>query len=149
VKTLCDIDSTVVRTKCTPPSYCIGDRSGYLPLHTLIEYKFRKISELSDEGDCFCLLLRLYPAAAGIEDDHLDSAYDKAVSKNLSAYFLRLLLSADPTIDPERRHALNFEARRGGMFLAFSALTSDVEATIWTKICLKGRDLLQHVVSYL
>lgn len=147
VKTLCDIDSTVVRAKFTPPSRDL--RSGYLPLHTLICYKYWAISELSDEGDCFRLLLRLYPAAAGIEDDHLDSAYDKAVSKNLSAYFLRLLLSADPTIDPVRMHTLNFEARRQGMFLAFSALTSDVEATIWTKIRLKGRDILQHVVSYL
>jgi hypothetical protein len=72
-----------------------------------------------------------------------------AVSKNLSAYFLRLLLAADPTIDPVRRHDLNFEARRQGMFLAYRALFSDTEPIIWTKLRLKGRDLLQHVISFL
>jgi hypothetical protein len=72
-----------------------------------------------------------------------------AVSNDLSAYFLRLLLSADPTIDPVRRHDLNFAARRQGMFLAFRALSSNVEPLIWSKMRLKGRDLLQHVISYL
>jgi hypothetical protein len=107
------------------------------------------ISEVSDEGDCLRLLLRLYPAAGGIKDDHSSSPYDMAVSKNLSAYFIRILLAADPTIDPVRRHDLNFEARRQGMFLAFRALSSNVEPTIWSKMRLKGRDLLQHVISYL
>jgi hypothetical protein len=72
-----------------------------------------------------------------------------AVSNDLSAYFLRLLLAADPTIDPVRRHDLNFEARRQGIFLAYRALSSDTEPIIWTKLRLKGRDLLQQVISYL
>jgi hypothetical protein len=52
-----------------------------------------------------------------------------AVSKNLNAYFVRLLLAADPAIDPMRRHDLNFEARRQGMSLAFRALSSNKKAT--------------------
>jgi hypothetical protein len=71
------------------------------------------------------------------------------MSDHLSTYFIRLLLSADPAIDPIRRHNLNFAARRQGMFLAFRALSSDVEPTIWTKMRLKGRDLVEHVISYL
>jgi hypothetical protein len=102
-----------------------------------------------DAGDCFRLLLSLYPAAAGIEDDHLRSPYDMAVSNDLSACFIRLLLAADPTIDPVRRHDLNFAARRQGMFLAFRAISNNVELTIWSKMLLKGRDLLQHIISYL
>jgi hypothetical protein len=147
VKVFCDTDWTVVRDKCTP-SRITSPRSGMLPLHFLIE-NWSPISEVSDEGDCFRLLLSLYPAAAGVKDDHSRSPYDMAVSKNLSAYFIRLLLAADPTIDPVRRHDLNFAARRQGMFLAFRALSSNVEPTIWSKMRCKGRDLLQHVISYL
>jgi hypothetical protein len=147
VKILCDIDATVVKDKCTP-SDIDSPRSGMLPLHFLSE-RHSPIAEVSDEGDCFRLLLRLYPAAAGIKGDHSISPYDMAVSNDLSAYFLRLLLAADPTIDPVRRHDLNFAARRQGMFLAFRALSSNVESSIWSKMRLKGRDLLQHVISYL
>jgi hypothetical protein len=107
------------------------------------------MSELSDEADCCRFLLRIYPAAAGILDSHLRSPYDIAVLINLPVFVLRMLLSADPTIDPVRRQDLNFEARRQGMFLSFRALSSDVEPTIWAKMRLKGRDLLQHVISYL
>jgi hypothetical protein len=147
VKVLCDMDWTVVRDKCTPlkiSSLCFG----MLSLHYLIHYR-SSISEISDEGDCFRLLLRLYPASAGIKDDHSRSPYDIAVAKRMSTYFLRLLLAADPTIDPVRRHDLNFAARRQGIFLAFRALSSYAKPIIWAKLRLKGRDLLQHVISYL
>jgi hypothetical protein len=130
VRILCDINATVVKHKCTP-SDNTSPRSGMLPLHLLIE-RHSPIAEVSDEGDCLCLLLRLYPAAAGIKDDHSRSPYDMAVSKDLSAYFLRLLLAADPTINPVRRHDLNFAARRQGMFLGYRALSSDTKPIIWT-----------------
>jgi ankyrin repeat protein len=150
VRILCDMDWTVVRNKCTPSDipFIFSSETNMLPLHFLLQYQ-SPIAEVSHEGDCFRLLLSLYPAAAGIEDDHSRSPYDMAVSKNLNAYFIRLLLAADPTIDPVRRHDLNLAARRQGMFLAFRALSSNVEPTIWSKMRLKGRDLLQHVISYL
>jgi hypothetical protein len=148
VKILCNVDATVVRNKRSPAT-----RFGQLPLHCLIEHRsirsFREMSEVSQEADCFRLFLVLYPAAAGIRDGHLRSPYDLAVSNNLRSYFIRLLLSADPTIDPVQRQELNFAARRQGMFLAFRALSSDIEPTIWTKMRLKGRDLLEYVISYL
>jgi hypothetical protein len=147
VKVLCDKDATVVKGKRTP-SDITSLTSGMLPLHLLIECQ-SPISEVSDKGDCLRLLLSLYPAAAGIKDDHSRTPYDMAVSNDLSACFIRLLLAADPSIDPVRRHDLNFKARRQGMFLAFRALSSNVEPTIWVKMRLKGRDLLQHVISYL
>jgi hypothetical protein len=147
VKVLCDMDWTVVRDESTP-SDITSPHSGMLPLHFLLQYQ-SPIAEVSHEGDCFRLLLRFYPAAAGIKDDNSISPYDMAVSNDLSAYFLRLLLAADPTIDPVRRHDLNFVARRQGMFLAFGVLSSNSEPSIWFKMRLKGRDLLQHVISYL
>jgi ankyrin repeat protein len=144
---LCSVDETVVRDRFTPPDtdqWC----SGQLPLHLLIEHKPPR-SELSDEGDCFRLFLRLYPASASIKDDNSQTPYDLAVEQNLSAYFLRLLLSADPTIDSVERHNLNFAARRDGMFLAFRALSANVKPTIWAKIRYEDKNLLARVVSYL
>jgi hypothetical protein len=143
---LCDIDETVVRDKCTPPD--TNDlQSGQLPLHLFIAHN--SFSELSKEGDCLRLFLRLYPASGGIKDDYSRSPYDLAVSQDLSAYFLRLLLSADPTIDPVERHNLNFAARRDGMFLAFRALSTNKKPTIWAKIRYEDKYLLAHVISYL
>jgi hypothetical protein len=147
VKILCYIDPTIVRDKCTPGN-TNNLNSGRLPLHMFLQH-WSPRSEVSDRGDCFRLLLRLYPAAAGITDEYPESPYNVAVSKMLPVYFIRMLLSADPTIDPERRHDLNFAARRQGMFLAFRALSSNIEPIIWAKMRLKGRDLLQHVISFL
>jgi hypothetical protein len=107
------------------------------------------MSDLSDEGDCLRLFLRIYPASAGIKDGVGSTPYILAKQQNLSTYFMRLLLAADPTIDPVERHNLNYSARRDGMFLAFKALSVDIEPTIWSKIRYEGRDLLARVIAYL
>jgi hypothetical protein len=143
---LCHSDETVVRDICTPS--IDNKHFEQLPLHLLMEYA-PPSSELSDEKDCFCLFLRLYPASAGIKDGHLISLYDLAVLRNLSVCFIRLLLNADPTIDPVKRHNMNFAARRNGMFLAFRALSGNLKPTIWAKIRYEGKDLLPRVISYL
>jgi ankyrin repeat protein len=144
---LCNADEMIVRDKCTPLDID-HPRFEQLPLHLLITYRPLR-SKLSDEADCFRLFLRLYPASAGIKDGHLISPYDLAVSRNLSVYFIRLLLTADPTIDPVRRHDLNFAARRDGMFLAFRALSANLKPTIWAKIRYEDKNLLSRVISYL
>jgi hypothetical protein len=147
VKLLCDIDATVVREKCTPPD-TTSLFSGQLPLHHLICLRYQ-MSELSDEGEYFRLLLRLYPAAAGIKDRKSRTPYDLAVGTKMSVYFIRLLLAVDPALDPVKRRNLNFEARRQGMFLAFRALSSDVVPTIWAKIRFEDKNLLERVIVYL
>jgi hypothetical protein len=149
VKFLCDADETIVRGKCTPSN--INDTNfESLPLHLLVKHRSKFLnSELSDEADCFRLLLRIYPASAGIRDGHLKSPYDLAVSEHLSDYFIRILLAADPTIDQIKRKNLNFKARREGMFLAFRALPGKVQPTIWSKIRYEGIELLAYVMSYL
>jgi hypothetical protein len=48
-----------------------------------------------------------------------------------------------------QRRDLNFEARREGMFLAFRALSTTLEPTIWTQLRYEDVDLLTHVMSYL
>jgi hypothetical protein len=155
VRIICDKDSICmyiyvyifIRVKRTPHNK-YSQRNGQLPLHCFLQDRDH-ISEVSDEGDCFRLLLGLYPAAAGIKDYHLLSPHDMAVSTKLSPYFIRLLISADPAIDPVERCNLNYEARRQAMFLAFRALSSNVERTVWAKLHLKGRGLLQRLITYL
>jgi hypothetical protein len=55
-----------VRDKCTP-SDIILPPSRMLPLHFLLHFR-SPISEVSEEGGCLRLLLRFYPAAAGIKE---------------------------------------------------------------------------------
>jgi hypothetical protein len=144
---LCNVDESVVRDKFTP-SDIDHSQFGRLPLHFLIQHYPPRL-EVSDAGDCFRLFLRLYPASAGVKDGHSKSPYDLAISNNLGVYFIRLLLAADPTIDPVKRRNLNFDARRNGMFLAFRALSANAKATIWAKIRYESRDLLERIISYL
>jgi ankyrin repeat protein len=146
VRVLCNTDALVVRDKCTPAD-TTSSLSLQLPLHLLIYKPLMK--EVSDDGDCFRLFLQLYPASAGVKDGHSRSPYDLAVSKGLRVYFIRSLLNADPTIDPVRRHNLNYAARREGLFLAFRALCNSVEPTIWAKLRHEKRELLKRVISYL
>jgi hypothetical protein len=148
VKILCNTDESVVRDKCTPTAVTLS-YSQQLPLHLLIAYKPPR-KEVSDEGNCFRLFLKLYPASAGVKGGHLKTPYNLAISKGLSVYFIRLLLNANPSVDPVKRHDLNYAARREGLFLAFRALSSTVEPTIWAKLRHEhNRDLLKRVISYL
>jgi ankyrin repeat protein len=147
VKILCNTDESVVRDKCAPTATTLS-RFLQLPLHLLIACKPPR-KEVSDEGDCFRLFLKLYPASAGVKDGHSKTPYDLAVSKGLSVYFIRLLLNDNPFIDPVKRHDLNYAARREGLFLAFRALSTTVEPTIWAKLRHEHRDLLKKVISYL
>jgi hypothetical protein len=147
IKVLCDIDESVVRDTCTPIDITSAN-SLQLPLHLLID-RDSPLLEVSKEGDCFRLFLRMYPASAGIRDSHLMRPYDLAISGNLSVYFIRALLNADPTIDPVERCNLNYAARREGMFLAFMALSSNRYPIIWAKIRHEDRNLLTRVISYL
>jgi hypothetical protein len=119
-----------------------------LPLHLLLINK-TITSNISVEADCFRYLLNLYPAAAGINDVGGDSPYDIAIREQMDIYFIRLLLNADPTIEPDRRHNLNYEARREAMFLAFRAISKDKKASIWAKLRYESQDLLMHTISYL
>jgi hypothetical protein len=150
VKILCNTDESVVRDKCKcTPTVVTSPLSQQLPLHLLIAYKPPRI-EVSDEGDCFRLFLQLYPTSAGVKDSHLKTPYDLAVSNGLSVYFIRLLLNANRSIDPVKRHDLNYAARREGLFLAFRALSSTIESTTWAKLRHEhNRDLLKRVISYL
>jgi hypothetical protein len=121
---MCEVDSTIVTEKCQGQGF-----NQMLPLHFLVQYR-TLTSGVTDKADCFRYLLNLYPAAAGIKDGTDRSPYDWALVKNADLYFIRLLLNADLTIDPERRCDLNYVARKEAMFLAYGALTKSQEPSI-------------------
>jgi ankyrin repeat protein len=118
------------------------------PLHIMIgnSLEFEPVSELAD---CFRLLIKLHPEAAGIRNDRGSNPYDYALSQQRSSYMLRLLLRADPTINPNELHKINYAERRQAMFLAFRAIVSSSEVSIWRRLRMENENLLRHVVSFL
>lgn len=109
---LCEIDEhkQLIRHKTIRPS-TIDNLS--LPLHVLLQNKMRsthltkyytfstdQFSPVSDEADCFRLLITRYPEAAGVKDAGDRSPYDISVSLDLHPYIQRLLLRTDPTLNP-------------------------------------------------
>ena len=141
-------------------------RNGWLPLHFLVIALAESLrnSLLSKAADCFRMFLRWYPEAAGIEggidredeDDNDDNnnnykktPYQLAVDKNLSPYYLRLLLRAAPDLNPAELHRLNYAERRMAMFLAFKAVTLQKKPVVLKRLCFENKDLVKHVVSFL
>ena len=129
--------------------------NGWLPLHYLIDRNAKSLCGLllSKEADCFRMLLRSYPEAAGIEGGigagYKMTPYTLAVDENLPSYYLRLLLRAAPDLNPAELHRLNYAERRMAMFLAFKALTRNVEPLLLARLRFEKKDLVKHVISFL
>ena len=74
-----------------------------------------------------------------------------AVSRKLDPYFLRLLLRADISINPQELFRLNYQERRMALFISSGAAVfgSTEKITIWRKLWLENKDMLREVVSFL
>ena len=130
--------------------------NGWLSLHFLINRQAvlrRDDSLFSKAADCFRMLLRWYPEAAGIEGGNglpfKKTPYQLAVDRNLPSYYLRLLLRAAPDLNPAELRRLNYAERRMAMFLAFKAVTSRLKPLLLKRLCFENKDLVKHVVSFL
>ena len=132
-----------------------------LPLHQLIDCRrmIQPVSPLADTLRLFLrLFLRLYPAAANIKDVFGQTPYDIAVNNNLVArsrkldnYFLRLLLRADISINPQELYRLNYQERRMALFLSSGKAIFETsnKSIIWRKLWIDNIDILKEVVSFL
>lgn len=147
IKIMCEADGTVVRERCISTGYY----NNYFPLEILIRNADvdDRTCDILTFGECYRYLLNLYPAALSIEERDLNCVVDDlhkiAENRQESQNSIRLLLNFE---SPKRRD-LNYAARKEGMFLAFRALTSDVNPSLWVKLRHENRDLLIHTVSYL
>ena len=106
---------------------------------------------LSQKADIFRLFLRLYPAAASTKNAEGRTPYDLAESRFIDDYFLRLLLRADMSINPQELYQLNYQERRMALFISSgkAVFGSTDKITIWRKLCLENMDMLRQVMSYL
>ena len=147
----------LVRLPIAHPTDANDINNGWLPLHTLIAWNAELLRDslLSKGADCFRMMLRLYPEAAGIEGGvgavFRKTPYQIAVDSNvgLPPYYLRLLLRAAPNLDLAELHRLNYEERRMAMFLAFRAVSSQPEPLLMARLRFAKKDLVKHVISFL
>ena len=154
VQILCETGvHELVRVPVAHPTEDNNWMNGWLPLHILIMRNEESLQDslLFEATDCFRMLLRWYPEAAGIEGDIIfkKTPYQLAVDNNLPPYYLRLLLRAAPDLDPAELHRLNYVERRMAMFLAFRARTTNIDPPFLARLRFAKIDLVKHVVSFL
>ena len=120
-----------------------------LPLHLHIETF--KSEPVSPAADILRLFLHLYPAAVNIKDIDEKTPYDIAVRRKLDTYFLRLLLRADVSINPQELHRLNYQERRMALLISSGAAVyeSTKEPIIWRMLWIENKEVLKKVVSFL
>jgi hypothetical protein len=97
-------------------------------------------------------LLRGYPLAAGRGDSEGITPYQTAAMSGMPSLIRRLLLRADPTIDPAELRRLNYEERRMAMFLVYTAIPKDINDSFIVRLRrLKNKDqsLLRLIVAFL
>ena len=144
----------LIRVPIAHPTDADYALNGWLPLfHALIAWNAESLRDslLSQPADCFRLLLRSCPEAAGIEGGGgivKSTPYQLAVDKDLPPYYLRLLLRAAPDLNRTELHRLNYAERRMAMFLAFAAQSTNIDLLLprWRD---QNKDLLMHVISFL
>lgn len=126
-----------------------------LPLHMLLKSPYATASELplispvSEWADILRILIGLYPGAVSVKNIFEKYPYDYAVEKKFSPYFIRILLRGDPSINSTLLYDLNYAERRLAMFLAFGAVSRNIEITIWASLRFENKDLLKKVISFL
>jgi PleD family two-component response regulator len=108
-----------------------------------------EVTGVSIISDIFRFVLHHYPAAVGVRDSDDQNAFDLAIWNGVDDYFIRLLLNADRSAEPESRLDLNYKARKEALFLSYRALSTDRVPIIWVKLRNESRDLLRHTISYL
>ena len=152
---LCEIGGQEqIRLPIAHPTNANYPWNGWLPLHGLINCISESLCEslLLKEADCFRMFLRLYPEAAGISAGvgaSKKTPYQLAVRKALPPYYHRLLLRAAPNLNPEQLREVNYAERRMAMFLAFKAVTKNVEPLLLASLRSEKKDLVKHVISFL
>jgi hypothetical protein len=140
---------------CPEAAATQSKRQKQLPLHILLNNPAFPKSLTKCDLEKIRILLRYHPLAASAPSSKGDTPYSVAVSRGFPDTVKRLLLRADPSIDPAELHRLNYAERRMAMFLAFSAISSSATDSFAIRLRrLKthaGTDmpLLRLVVSFL
>jgi hypothetical protein len=94
-----------------------------LPLHEIMTAIKRdaQCTPTGEKADKLRLLLKYYPVA--VRSSSISSClplFDKWETHKHSNYFTRILLRAAPEMEPVELRELNYQARRGALYLLFS-----------------------------
>ena len=123
------------------------DLEGRCPLQVFIQSHPDIPSENCCEMTCLRFLIRQFPDAVGMCDNHNETPLTLCPPQN---YFLkRLLLMAKPEINSEELRMYNYLQRRMGIFLAFSAINADGIPNIFAMLRGTNPDLLKLTLSFL
>jgi hypothetical protein len=138
-----EADNSIVSDRCEMEDEDDDDYE-LLPIELLCKY-FPYSAADSEVIPIFCYLLSL------CQTDFIDTdrLYNWAVRRQESDSIMRLILNSNRTFQPETRRNLNYKAKKGGLFLAFRALSTDLEPNIWIKLRHESIDLLMHTIAFL
>ena len=163
---VCKPNAAVLRTiyERYPEAVKLPDNHGNFPLHSLFH---TQQEECGQEVCMLRMLLSWYPDAVAIrnhpiledDDDNPgdETPWEICIRNEWPRAALRLLLNACPSAHPAMRRQLNYEARRGALFLLLAAQPADPEqpAELLRRlrglVSAHGRDmpLIRHIVSFL
>jgi ankyrin repeat protein len=128
-----------------PQAMSICDTYGYLPIHKLFYLNSFK-SENDLAANKLRFILDKYPECVNIPNSP-QNPYDLSLTK--PDFVQRLMLRAQPDIDLQRYHDLNYNARRMGIFLGFTAITKDGTQSLFHKLQVKNYDSFRVMISFL
>lgn len=117
------------------------DHEGRLPLMVFCEVHQDIIHENDREADCLRFLLDRHPESVTLQTLGLCTGEN--------SYLRRLMLRAQPHIQPDELAGYNYANRRLAMFLAFAAINADGIPCIFSRLRATDLDVLRTVVSYL
>jgi ankyrin repeat protein len=132
-----------------PDAIRIPDSYGRIPLHAVIYRLTTGYARNASSAGILRFLLKHYPAAAAIRDNEGKTPYALAVARqDVPSPLLRQLLRAAPEQEPLELRRLNYEDRRGAIYLLFAAkFPSRSENTVWQRLRARGDlQLLREVV---
>lgn len=131
-----------------PEGMRVYTNSGKLPLHVHANQEFdTDICENDKVADILRFLLKVDPEAVGIADGNGVKPFDVCPREN--AIFRRLLLRAKPELNYPEYRELNYQPRRMGLFLSFSAINAYGIPSIWVRLRNADMKLLHLALSFL
>jgi hypothetical protein len=117
-----DIEAVKLAYSYNPGAIQHGSFDGQLPLHEFVLHHKIVVKTALPYGseNVLRFLLRCYPQAVIVPDNAGETPYD-LLPPNCNNLAKRLMLRAAPKLDESEIHRLNYEARRGALYLLFSA----------------------------
>eukprot|EP01041_Mallomonas_annulata_P006394 gene6394-12932_t len=157
------LEAVTSMIKAYPLCVSIPDFTGQLPL---------TIAELTADNDtplhCFIrrqnisqvtpniiqslrFLIQIYPEALHMRNNTNDTPYDMIDNTLVHTEIIRIILISAPLLHARELYQLNYNERRMALFLFFTAISEDLQCTIFSMLRRSrgGECLMRRVVEYI